>query len=107
MKKWTALAGNLLFCALRYLAASALAQPPARSFSAACVCRCADCPSAGGRRRPRLGILEWVPPALAELSAQAVAKESFTLDRTMLAAAAGLMPDSDADVRQAVASSMA
>jgi hypothetical protein len=48
-------------------------------------------------------ILEWVPPALAELSTEALAKESFTLDRTMLAAAAGLVPDSDADVRQAVA----
>lgn len=48
-------------------------------------------------------ILEWTPPALAQLSAQAVARESFTLDRTMLEAAAGLLPDSDADVRQAVA----
>jgi hypothetical protein len=48
-------------------------------------------------------ILEWTPPALSELSLQAVAKESFTLDRTMLAAAAGLMPDSDADLRQTVA----
>ena len=48
-------------------------------------------------------ILEWTPPALAELSGQAVAKESFTLDRTMLAAAAGLLPDSDADLRQTVA----
>ncbi len=48
-------------------------------------------------------ILEWTPPALSELSGQAVAKESFTLDRTMLAAAAGLMPDSDADLRQTVA----
>jgi hypothetical protein len=48
-------------------------------------------------------ILEWVPPALMQLSTQAVAKESFTLDRTMLAAAAGLLPDSDADVKQAVA----
>jgi hypothetical protein len=48
-------------------------------------------------------ILEWVPPALAQLNAQAVAKESFTLDRTMLAAAASLIPDSDDDVRQAVA----
>jgi hypothetical protein len=48
-------------------------------------------------------ILEWTPPALSDLSAQAVAKESFTLDRTMLAAAAGLMPDSDADLRQTVA----
>ncbi len=48
-------------------------------------------------------ILEWVPPALSQLSTQAVANESFTLDRTMLAAAAGMMPDSDADVKQAVA----
>jgi hypothetical protein len=48
-------------------------------------------------------ILEWVPPALTQLSAQAVAKESFTLDRTMLAAAAGLMPDTDADLKQTVA----
>jgi hypothetical protein len=48
-------------------------------------------------------MLEWTPPALAQLSTQAVAKESFTLDKTMLAAAAGLLPDSDADVRQAAA----
>ncbi len=48
-------------------------------------------------------ILEWVPPALTQLSGQAAAKESFTLDRTMLAAAAGLLPDSDADLRQTVA----
>ena len=48
-------------------------------------------------------ILEFVPPALAQLSEEAVAKESFTLDRTMLAAAAGLLPDSDADLKQTVA----
>lgn len=48
-------------------------------------------------------MLEWTPPALSLLSGQAVAKESFTLDRTMLAAAAGLMPDSDADLKQSVA----
>jgi len=48
-------------------------------------------------------ILEWTPPALAQLSAQAVAKESFILDRTLLAAAAGMLPDSDADLRQTVA----
>lgn len=47
-------------------------------------------------------ILEWTPPALAQLSAQALAKESFTLDRTMLAAAAGMMSDSDDGVKQAV-----
>ena len=48
-------------------------------------------------------ILEWTPPALSALGSEAVAKESFTLDRTMLAAAAGLIPDSDADLRQTVA----
>ena len=48
-------------------------------------------------------ILEFVPPALTQLGTQAVAKESFTLDRTMLAAAAGMLPDSDADLRQTVA----
>jgi hypothetical protein len=48
-------------------------------------------------------ILEWTPPALSQLGGQSLAKESFTLDRTMLAAAAGLMPDSDADLRQTVA----
>ncbi len=48
-------------------------------------------------------ILEWVPPALAQLSTQALAKESFTLDRNMLAAATGLFPDADADVKQSVA----
>lgn len=47
-------------------------------------------------------ILEWTPPALMQLSASALAKESFTLDRTMLIAAAGLMPDADADVRQSI-----
>lgn len=47
-------------------------------------------------------ILEWTPPALVQLGAQAVTKESFTLDRTMLAAAAGIMSDSDDGVRQAV-----
>jgi hypothetical protein len=35
--------------------------------------------------------------------AQAETKESFTLDKTMLAVAAGLLPDSDADVRQSAA----
>ncbi len=48
-------------------------------------------------------ILKYVPPALTQLSAQVAAKESFTLDRAMLAAAAGLLPDSDADVRPVVA----
>jgi hypothetical protein len=48
-------------------------------------------------------VLEWVPPALAQLSAQAAVKSSFTLDRNMLAAAASLIPDSDAPARQSIA----
>ena len=59
-------------------------------------------PSADGTELNQ-AILEWTPPALSQLSGQAVAKESFTLDKTMLAAAAGLLPDSDADLRQTVA----
>lgn len=47
--------------------------------------------------------LEWVPPALTQLSAQAAVKSNFTLDRDMLTAAASLLPDSDAPTRQAVA----
>lgn len=46
--------------------------------------------------------LEWAPPALAQLNAQALAKSSFTLDRTMLLAAAGVMGESDADTKTAI-----
>ena len=47
-------------------------------------------------------LLEWVPPALQQLSAQATAKSSFTLDRSLIAAAAGLTGDMDADTKQAI-----
>jgi hypothetical protein len=46
--------------------------------------------------------LEWVPPALAQLTLKAPMKSSFTLDRAMLGVAAGLVPDSDAPTRQAI-----
>lgn len=46
--------------------------------------------------------LEWTPPTLAQLTAQAAVKSSFTLDRTMLGVAAAMLPDSEADARQAV-----
>ncbi len=46
--------------------------------------------------------LEWIPPALAQLSLLAPMKSDFTLDRTMLGIAAGLVPDSDAPTRQAI-----
>jgi len=46
--------------------------------------------------------LEWVPPAMLDLQTQAAVKESFTLDRAMLGAAAGIMSDRDPDVRQSI-----
>ena len=47
--------------------------------------------------------LEWTPPALAELGRHAEVKSEFTLDRSMLAAAVGLVPDADAELKQAAA----
>jgi hypothetical protein len=47
-------------------------------------------------------VLDWTPPALGQLSALAAVKNSFTLDRTMLSAAATLMPDTDEPTRQAI-----
>ena len=46
--------------------------------------------------------LEWTPPALAELDTQAAMKSSFMLDRSMLQAAAGLVPDSEEQDRQII-----
>jgi hypothetical protein len=46
--------------------------------------------------------LDWTPPALAVLGARAVVKSSFTMDRTMLGVAAGLVPDTDRETRQAI-----
>jgi hypothetical protein len=46
--------------------------------------------------------VNWTPPALDLLTRQAAVKSNFTLDRAMLGVAAGLVPDSEADVRRAV-----
>jgi len=48
-------------------------------------------------------VLDWTPPALAALSAEAAAKSSFMLDRTMLAAAAEMTGGMDDATRQAIA----
>ncbi|HEY1984905.1 MAG TPA: hypothetical protein VGG85_05825 [Terracidiphilus sp.] len=47
-------------------------------------------------------VLDWTPPALGQLSARAAVKNSFTLDRNMLGAAAGLSGDMDEPTRQAI-----
>lgn len=59
-------------------------------------------PTASSIAQPPLVPLDWTPPALAALSAQAAVKSSFTLDRNMLSAAAGAVPDDDLPVRQAI-----
>lgn len=46
--------------------------------------------------------LEWTPPEWAALGQLASVKNSFVFDRTMLAAAASLLPDSDAEARQSL-----
>jgi hypothetical protein len=46
--------------------------------------------------------LEWTPPALDELNRLAAVKSSFTLDRNLLDAAAGMLPDSEAGDRQVI-----
>lgn len=61
-----------------------------------------DSPPAAAQQANQI-VLDWAPPALAVLSAQAAAKSSFTLDRTMLTAAAGLTGDMDDATRQAIA----
>src|ERR1700753_1696020 len=46
--------------------------------------------------------LEWTPPALQQLNAEAAMKSSFTLDRNLLNIAAGMLPDSEAEDRQTI-----
>ncbi len=46
--------------------------------------------------------LDWTPPALAQLSTVAAVKTSFTLDRSLLGAAAGMVPDSEPETRKAI-----
>jgi hypothetical protein len=47
--------------------------------------------------------LNWVPPAFAQLSAQAAANSSFNLDRDLLVAASSLLPKPDQQTREAIA----
>jgi hypothetical protein len=47
-------------------------------------------------------VVDWTPPALAQLSAYAAVKNSFTLDRTMLNAAASVLAETDEPTREAI-----
>jgi hypothetical protein len=46
--------------------------------------------------------LEWVPPALLDLQAQAAVKSSFTFDRAMLGVAADMMSDQDPGIKRSI-----
>jgi hypothetical protein len=58
-------------------------------------------PVAPAQTGPTAVDLQWTPPALAELGRHAEVKSEFTLDRSLLAAAVGLVPNVDDDLRQA------
>lgn len=52
---------------------------------------------------PSLSVdLNWTPPEFAQLSAEASTRSSFSLDRSTLGIAAGLIPQADDDTRQAL-----
>jgi hypothetical protein len=46
--------------------------------------------------------LDWVPPALTDLRAQAALKSDFVFDKAMLGMAAEMVPDADVPTRQAI-----
>lgn len=46
--------------------------------------------------------LDWTPPPLAYIAQSAEVKNSFVLDRSMLSAVSGLLPDSEAQARQSL-----
>jgi hypothetical protein len=82
---------------------SAAAQQPA-PYEAPPPAEPAGMPQPAAGPQPAYGpvVLEWTPPALAQLSALAAVKNSFTLDRTMLVSAASVLADMDEPTRQAV-----
>ena len=97
---------KLQWCLSRFVliagCAGALAQqpyspPPSAGQDAANVA-----PSPGDMAAMPPVPLEWTPPALDRLSSEAAMKESFTLDRNLLGAAAALVPDTDAYDRAAI-----
>jgi len=64
--------------------------------------------AASGQSHPQSGAaanavdLNWTPAAMADLSAAAAMKSSFTLDRNLLALAAGMVPSSEPETRRAI-----
>ena len=57
----------------------------------------------GVPRPSAAGNLDWTPAALDELSAEAITRSNFSLDRTALGFAAALIPDTEPETRHAIA----
>jgi hypothetical protein len=77
----------------------ACAQAPAQSSANAS----SASPTATAPGDPSLSIdINWTPPIFAQLSAEASTRSSFSLDRTSLSVAAGLIPQTETDARQAI-----
>jgi hypothetical protein len=81
--------------------------PRLLSVAAACALSCSAFAQAAPAPTPPPDdqgpvVLGWTPPALSALSSQAAVKNSFTFDRSMLQAAASVMPNDDEPTRQAI-----
>jgi len=98
MKMFLSLAGIpvLSTAFVAFVAGAALAQSPTPEPAPV-----TPAPTAAANQEPV--DLDYVPPALNQLSAQAAIKNSFTFDHDMLVAASSLPSSSDAELKQTVA----
>jgi hypothetical protein len=88
---WTLLVGTALV-SVGMGCGFALAQAPVESPGR----------NVAGPIEPGPVLLDWVPAAMGELNSQAAVKSSFTLNRTLLGAFAGAVPDSEPEIRHAI-----
>ncbi len=100
--KWKLFAGIPTLCVVLGCALAAAQEPAAQQYPDPSQRATNSAPPADFRSEPSPVPLEWTPPALDQLNAQAAVKSSFTLDRNLLALAAGILPDSEVDDRRAI-----
>jgi hypothetical protein len=100
--KWKQFVAIPLFSTVMGCMVVAAQEPAAQQYPDPTQRAANNAPPADFRSEPFAVPLEWTPPALEQLSSQAAVKSSFTLDRTLLALAAGILPDSEADDRRAL-----
>ncbi|MGA7857006.1 MAG: hypothetical protein WCA11_03715 [Terracidiphilus sp.] len=100
--KWKPFVGVAILGGVLGCVTLAAQEPPASQYPDPSQTAANSAPPADFRSEPSPVPLEWTPPALEQLSAQAAVKSSFTLDRTLLALAAGILPDSETDDRRVI-----